>query len=49
LFRDHGQDELFGAIDLLLVALVDLRANGLGGAFDGFGGDDLLALQYHIL
>ena len=39
LFGNHGQDELFGASDFLLVPLGDLRANGFGGAFDGFGGD----------
>jgi hypothetical protein len=37
LFRNHGQDELFGTTDFLLVPLGDLVANGLGGAFDGFG------------
>jgi hypothetical protein len=30
---------LFGAGDLLRVALGDLRTNGFGGAFDGFGRD----------
>ena len=39
LFANHWQDELFSATDFLLVLLGDLRANGLGGAFDGFGGD----------
>src|SRR5258708_11304757 len=39
LFRDYGQDELFGATNLLLVALGNLRTNRLGGAFDGFGSD----------
>src|SRR5438552_3929100 len=37
LFKNHRQDELFGAADLPIVPLSDLRANGLGGAFDGFG------------
>ena len=49
MFRDHGQDELFGAIDFLLVALGDLGANGLGGAFDGFGGDVQTREQFHRL
>src|SRR5436190_14332940 len=39
LFKNHGQDELFGAAYLPIVPLSDLRANGLGGAFDGFGRD----------
>jgi len=39
LFQDHGQDELFGMADFLRVMLGDPRANGLGGAFDGFGSD----------
>jgi hypothetical protein len=30
---------LFSAGDFLLVTLADLRANGFGSAFDGFGGD----------
>lgn len=39
LFGNHGQDELFGATDFLLIALADLRANSFGGPFDGFGVD----------
>src|SRR5260370_23103855 len=39
LFTNHGEDELFGATDFVLVALGDVRANVLGGSFDGFGGD----------
>ena len=49
LFGNHGQDELFGATDFLLVPLGDLRANGLGGAFDGFGGDVQTGEQFHRL
>src|SRR5258708_37371085 len=49
LFGNHGQDELFGATDLLLVPLCDLRANGLGGAFDGFGTDVQTRQQFHRL
>src|SRR5579859_7897893 len=36
---NRGCAELFGATDFRFVRLGDLRANGLGGAFDGFGGD----------
>ena len=46
LFRNHGQDELFGANDLLLVALADLHANGLGGTFDGFGRNVQIGEQF---
>src|ERR1035437_9091951 len=49
LFRNHGQDELFGARDFLLVPLGDLRADGLGGAFDGFGGNIQTREQFHRL
>src|SRR5712691_426106 len=49
LFKNHGQDELFGATDFLLVPLGDLRANSLGGAFDGFGGDIQAGQQFHRL
>ena len=36
---DHdGQIELHGAVDLLLLALRDVRANGFGHALDRFGG-----------
>src|SRR5229473_4799315 len=49
LFGNHGQDELFGATDFLLVPLGDLRANSLGGAFDGFGRDVQTRKQFHRL
>ena len=49
LFANHGQDELFGATDFLLVVLGDLRANRLGGAFDGFGGNVQAGQQFHRL
>ena len=39
LFGDDGQDQLFGAVDLLTVTEGDFRPNGLGSPFDGFGGD----------
>src|SRR6266853_199828 len=39
LFGNQRQDQLFGAADFLRVPVGDLRANGFGGAFDGFGGD----------
>jgi hypothetical protein len=48
-FRNHGQDELFGTTDFLLVLLGDLRSNGLGGAFDGFGGNVQTGEQFHRL
>src|ERR1700685_1695687 len=38
-FRDPGEGDRFGAADFLLVPLGDLRADGLGSAFDGFGGN----------
>jgi len=40
---------LFGAADFLCVLLADLRASGLGGAFDGFGGDVQTGQQFHRL
>src|SRR5450432_1270465 len=39
LFGNQRQDQLFGAADFLRVPLGDLRANGFGGAFNGFGGN----------
>ena len=39
LFGDNGQDELFGAVDLLLFSSGDFRANALRRPFDGFSGD----------
>src|ERR1039457_4190156 len=48
-FGNQRQNELFGAPDLLLVPLGDLRANGLCGAFDGFGGDVQPRQQLHRL
>jgi len=49
LFANHWQDELFGATDFLLIPLADLRANGLGGAFDGLGGNVQTGEQFHRL
>ena len=49
LFGNNGQDELFGAVDFLLVPPGDLRANGLGRAFDGFGGDFQTRQHLHRL
>src|SRR6266849_7264417 len=49
LFANHVQDRLFGTTDFVVVLLGDLRANGLGGAFDGFGGDVQTGEQFHRL
>ena len=49
LFQNHGQDDLFDAVDFLLISLGDLRANGLSGAFDGFGGYVQTCQQFHRL
>src|SRR5580658_1576591 len=46
LFGNQGQDQLFSASDFPLVPLSDLRADGLGSAFDGFGGD--LQARQHL-
>src|ERR1700730_18508943 len=46
-FGNQRQDQLFGATDLLRVALGDLRTNGFGGAFDGFGRDVQTRQHFH--
>jgi hypothetical protein len=48
-WETRGRDELLGATDFLLVPLGDLRANGLGGAFDSFGCDVQAGQQFHRL
>jgi hypothetical protein len=49
LFGNNGQNELFGAVDFLLVTAGDFRANALSRPFDGFGGDFQTRQDLHRL
>jgi hypothetical protein len=47
--EDYRQIELYGAIDLLLLAPGDISADGFGYTFNGLGGDLQASEQFHLL